>query len=229
MAEGKAERELANAERDKALQDLVSIKDALRQANDQCHSLEQQLAAEGATRLAIESQLQQSAREISRLHAGMDDARREFADELEKLREISRLAEERVKASEMRALLEIDRERTLSKNIMKDLERVLSEASQSAERHRSEIAALQCELGNLHQETGVLKGNLQSITASRNSLSTDLDSIRKQLTEVTSRASVHQLDATNWRQKFNEAQTAIADLQAKKTKRQRKSVVDSSA
>lgn len=42
----------------------------------------------------------------------MVDARRDFSSELEKLREALKLTEDRHKAAESRALLEIDRERT---------------------------------------------------------------------------------------------------------------------
>ncbi|MFD2274298.1 hypothetical protein ACFS07_33460 [Undibacterium arcticum] len=82
----------------------------------------------------------------------LEDARRDFTAELDKLRAAAQLADERFRAAETRALLEIDRERSAGTKLQKELDTVRAAANQAAERHRSETAAIQDQLGGLRQK-----------------------------------------------------------------------------
>ena len=219
-----AKSALATAELDRvnARRELDSVKESLSEMNDQSRGLEQRIAAEGATRTALEAQVRQSGQEITRLQFAQEEARREFAGELDKLRAAAQLAEERFRASEERALLEIDRERTTTTRLQKELEQARTVAGQVAERHRAEIAVLQTDLGQFRQQNGVLEGSLQAAMAGRVGIAAELETARAQLTEAISHAAGLRVEADNWRQKADSAQHAIANLQAKAGRRGRK-------
>jgi multidrug efflux pump subunit AcrA (membrane-fusion protein) len=84
----------------------------LEQANQRMAELEQLLAAANATVSSLEAQLHTAKGESAALLHKLEEARRDFSGELDKLRAAADLAEERFRASETRALMEIDRERT---------------------------------------------------------------------------------------------------------------------
>ena len=71
--------------------------------------------------------------------------------------------QERLKAAEKRALLEIDRERQAAARLQKELDAAARKAEQSVSRHREELQKLQGQLGNLRQQVGVLEGNLDAL------------------------------------------------------------------
>lgn len=147
-----------------------------------------------------------------RLQTALEEVRRGFSAELDKVRAVAQLAEERFRASEERALLEIDRERTLVSKLQKELDLVRTAAVQTVERHRSETAALQTELGDFRQQTGILEGSLKAATAARDRLATELESLRTQLTESASQASGFRSEADHWRRQAEETRQAVADL-----------------
>lgn len=222
--EAKSAQASAETDRDAARQESAGMRELLRQATEQVRALEHQLAAEGATRIALEGHIRQTGHDILRLQTALEDSRREFSAELEKVRAGAQLAEERFRASEERALLEIDRERTLTAKLQKELDQVRAGASQTAERHRTEIAVLQAELGDFRQQTGIMEGNLQAATAGRNRLAAELDALRTQLTEAVIQASGSRVEAENWRHQAEEAQQMLVNLQAKAAKRPRKAI-----
>jgi chromosome segregation ATPase len=226
VLEARSAQETADGQRDLALREAASAQESLRQTGDQVRALEQQVAAQGATREALEQRIERAGQEVLRLQAALDEARREFSAELEKQRAVAHLAEERFQAAEGRALLEIDRERTLAGKLQKELDQTRTGASQAAERHRSEMAAVQTELGDLRQQTGILEGNLQAAVAGRDRMSADLEALRIQLTEAVSRASAFRVEGDNWRHRAEEVQQTVVDLQAKAGRRQRKAGPD---
>lgn len=212
----------AEADRDTAQLTLATAQISLSQANDRIREFEQQLAAAGATQAALEQQVQQAGHDIDRLQSALEDARHEFAVELEKHRASAHLVEERFRAAEERALREIDRERTQAARVQKELEQARSSASQATERHQAETAALHGEAGQLRQKVGTLEGNLQAALSERERLSADAEGLRRQVTEAASQAAGFRADAENWRRRAEEAQQAAADLQAKAARRPRK-------
>jgi hypothetical protein len=62
---------------------------------------------------ATAARLEEARAEVLSLRSSLTEARHDFADELEKARTATRVAEERKAAAERRLLLEVDRERTL--------------------------------------------------------------------------------------------------------------------
>jgi chromosome segregation ATPase len=222
VLEAKSTQAAAEADRDASRSQVAASQASLAQATEKVRELEQQLAAEGATRAALERQITQAGQDIERLQFALDEARREFAVELEKHRASAQLAEERFRAAEERALLEIDRERTLAARVQKEVEQVRASASQAMERHQAEASTLYAEAGQLRQRVGILEGNLQAAQSERNRISADAESLRRQVTEAASQAAGYRADADNWRRLAEKAQQAAADLQAKSARRSRK-------
>ena len=81
---------------------------------------------------------------------------------LDKLRADGKLAQERLKAAETRALLEIDRERQAAGRLPKELDAATRKAEQGVSRQRDEVQKLQAQVGDLRQQVGVLEGNLDA-------------------------------------------------------------------
>lgn len=222
VLDAKATSAAAQAERDTARGEAAATQASLAAATENIRGLEQQLAAETATRAAVERQIQQASQDIERLQAALENARRDFAAELEKHRASSHLAEERLRATEERALREIDRERTIAAKLQKELEQVRTAASQATARHQVDASLLHAEVGELRQRVGVLDGNLQSARSERDRISADAESLRHQVTEAAGQAAGYRADADNWRRRAEEAQLALAEQQAKGTRRLRK-------
>jgi hypothetical protein len=136
---------------------------ALLAALVRIRDLEQAQAAGQATRLALETEIARQQDEIGARDRALVQARVDFSGELDKLRSSAELAEERLRAAEKRALLEIERERGVSARSQKELETAARRAEQSETRHRDEIQALQVQLGDARHRVGVMEGSLDAL------------------------------------------------------------------
>lgn len=210
VSEIKAALAKAEIEGDAMRQQFEEDRQLLAEAKDHIATLEQNLASEHAMRYSSEQQLEQASARHTELQHALESARRDFGIELSKLRASAQLAEERLRASEERALREIDRERTLAAKLQKELNTVRATADQSLERHRAEVADIQTQLGDLRQNTGVLEGNLQSLEANRDRLTVELEAVRQQLTHVSAQATSARVEAENWRRLAEEAKLVVA-------------------
>ncbi len=212
MAEARQAQSSAEADRDAARASHTLVSKTLEQAHTRIGELEQAVAARDATLAALESQLQAARGENAGLLQKLDDARRDFGLELEKVRSAASLAEERFRASEARALREIDRERTAATNLHKEMEALRSNAEQAAERHRSELACIQEQLGNYRQRAGELEGNLKAVTASRDLAVDDLRAARSQLDDKHAQNVRSENLVAELRSQLEEAKRRIDEL-----------------
>ena len=224
VAKASTALESAQAERDDCQEQLA---DALRTgdaANLRISALEQNLAAMAATNTSIQLQLLQtredSAADSAAHLEGLQLARREFTAEVEKLRAATQLAEERFHGAETRALLEIDRERSASVKLQKEVDAVRASAHQAAQRHGSDLAALQTQLGDHRQTAGRLEGSLQAATANRDILSHEFKTVQaqlmEQLVEAGTQASLARAETESWRSQAQESRRMLSELQAKR-------------
>ncbi|WP_084199243.1 DNA-binding protein [Noviherbaspirillum autotrophicum] len=181
VAEARQAQADAQSERDAMRASHALVSQTLEQAHARIGELERAVAARDATVSSLESQLNNTRGENAGLLQKLDDARRDFGLELEKLRSAASLAEERFRASEARALMEIDRERTAAGKLLTEINAVRASAAQMAERHRAELATLQEQLGNYRQKAGELEGNLKAVSASRDLALEDLSTMRNLL------------------------------------------------
>jgi chromosome segregation ATPase len=213
VMEAKAAITAAEAERDAAQQALEKSQQSLAQANERIGTLEQRLAAAHATTSALDAQLTQARDECGTLQQRLEDARRDFTAELDKLRADAQLADERFRAAETRALMEIDRERTAVAKLQKELDTTRAASVQAAERNRSELTVLQEQLGDLRQKAGVLEGNLQAVTAAREEMTNELASLKTRLEKSTLELAAARTETSTWRERALQAEQTVTTLQ----------------
>ena len=240
VAKANTALESAQAERDGCRAQLAGALRTSDAASLRISALEQNLAAMTATNTAIELQLlqtrQDSAADIAAHLEGVQLARREFTAELDKLRAANQLAEERFRGGETRALLEMDRERSAGVKLQKEIDRertavvklqkevdsVRESAHQAAERHGSDLGALQAQLGDHRQKAGMLEGSLQAVTANRDMLSHEFKTVQAQLTdqlmEAGAQALLARAETESWRNQAQESRRMLSELQARRTR-----------
>lgn len=127
----------------------------------------------------------------------MAETRRDFAGELAKRREALERSEERYEASEKRALLEIDRERTAGVKLQKDLAQSRQSQQHAEERNRTELAQLQAALGDAQQKAGVADGMLRELRTQCQQQTDELKFLRTTVAEGEARKRLleHELAA----------------------------------
>ena len=191
-----ASRAKAAAEADRAagLEKLNQAQQTIQAVTDRISLTERKLAAEQACNEGLTNQLSAASRQQLALENALAEARRDFAGELEKLRQALQKSEERHTAGEKRALLEIDRERMVTGKLQKDLAQLRESQVKTTEQHRSEITELQNELGRARQTVGAAEGTLQEIRAIYRQQLEQLQSLRTALSEGETQKSLLERD-----------------------------------
>jgi chromosome segregation ATPase len=163
VVDAQARQAQSDAERDQVRQELTGSAAALDAAQTRITELDQALAISVASASTLQDQLHLAKRGEQQLQQALETARHDFASELDKLRADGALAQERLKAAETRALLEIDRERQATARLQKELITATRKAEQGSARHQEEVQKLQAQVGNLRHQLGVLEGNLEAL------------------------------------------------------------------
>ncbi|WNC94374.1 DNA-binding protein [Paraburkholderia sp. FT54] len=195
--DAEAEKASARNEVSSLQAELVRTETALEQrtgallaAQVRIQELEQVQTAGEATRQALGTQIALQQDEIGARDRALAQARADFSGELDKLRSSAELAEERLRAAETRALLEIERERGVSARSQKELEAAARRAEQSEIRHREETQTLQVQLGDARHRAGVVEGNLEALRSSNAAYIKELDALRLQLATTVANQAV---------------------------------------
>ncbi|AKU11558.1 exopolysaccharide biosynthesis protein [Azoarcus sp. CIB] len=170
-------------DRQTAINELEQLHEALDAASERNLALERSLATERAEKQSLRGQFAAAREQQQGLEGELSEARKDFSAELQKLRDAVQWAEERYEASEKRALLEIDRERTAAAKSQKELAQQRQANVDQAERHRSEASVLQRELGNVRQELGTAEGGLVRMRELADQHTAQLDVLREQLAQ----------------------------------------------
>lgn len=165
ILEAETEKAAVEADRASALVALKQAQQTMKVTAERALQLERDLATEKAGRLALADQLAAAGRQQMVLEAALGESRRDFATDLEKLRQALQKSEERHEAGEKRALIEIDRERTASARLQKEMAKLRENQIEATERNRSEVGLLQKELAVTRQAAGVAEGTLQEMRA----------------------------------------------------------------
>lgn len=173
----------ADSDRATALAELRQAHHTIQVATEHALQLERDLATEKASKLALADQLATAGRQQMVLEAALAESRRDFAAELEKLRQALQKSEERHEAGEKRALLEIDRERTASARLQKEMAQLRENQMEATERHWSEVGLLQKELAVTRQVAGVAEGTLQEMRAIYQQQSEQMQSLQAAVVE----------------------------------------------
>ncbi len=125
--------------------------------------------------------------ENSDLKVGTVELRQQFSIELEKMRTVLQLAEERFQLNEKRILLDLDRERTTVVRLKKELDTSISGALRSAEKHKEEFLKLQREFGDCQQQNGHIAGTLKAVVTNFEQAKFEINRIGAELKESKAR------------------------------------------
>ncbi|HTD06226.1 DNA-binding protein [Undibacterium sp.] len=177
-------------------------------------NLQHQLTASTAVKDSLESQLASAKNEVGAYQARLTDAAQEFTHELEKQRQASQLADERFRAAENRALLEVDRERMQSAKSQKELAQSRLSALEASDQHQSEMRELQSQIGECRQQLGSLQGSLRVVTESRDFALQELSAERSKLHEAQLLLAATNAESESRLRQIREAQRSIEDLSA---------------
>lgn len=210
--EAHAELEKTIAQRDAVHLEANGIRAELQQANKEIATLQQQLAAEKASRAAVEAQLVQAHADIAMLRQANDNARMDFTNEITRLSHETELEKERLQSAERRALLEIDRERSLANKLQKELGIARTEFLKASEQHRVEHADLYRDIGNMRERIGLLEGELAAAKAQADDVGRHLYDAKSKLDEALAQAAVLENERTAWRIKGDSAERKIERL-----------------
>lgn len=190
VLEAQTAQALAENERAAALLERDQTQQATKAAMEQMLQLERDLSAERASKAALASQLEFVGRQQAALEAALGDARRDFAAELEIHRQEVERAKDRFEASEKRALLEIDRERSAAAKLQKELAQSRQNQQIAEQQHRIEVAQLQADLGDAHKKLGMAEGIIHELRSQRQQQSDELRFIRTSVAEGEARKSL---------------------------------------
>ena len=143
---------------------------ALLAAQVEVRELEKAQAEGRAAGQALEAELVRLKSEVAARDRELDKVREGFSRDLEKLRETAEWAEERLRATEKRALLEIDRERGAVAKLQKEIDETTKRADRREAEHHHAVDALQAQLGDARHQAGVLQGRLDAVQATNEML-----------------------------------------------------------
>jgi chromosome segregation ATPase len=180
-AHAQAAQAQAEAEGERLRQELIGSAAALDAAHTIAEELQQTVAVSRATEESLRSQLEQVREEQRASHQALEDARQAFTTELQKQRATGQLAEERLRATEARALLEIDRERVAATRAQKALDELQRKLERADERHRAELTGLQAQVSKLHHQAGVLEGNRTALEVANKASTQQITELRREL------------------------------------------------
>jgi Plasmid replication region DNA-binding N-term. len=158
---------------------LESRTAALLAAQVEVRDLEKAQAEGHAQRQALEAELARVSAALAARDRDLAEVREGFSRDLEKQREAAERAEERLRASEKRALLEIDRERSTAAKLQKELEEASRRADRKDDDHRRASETMQAQLGDARHQAGVLQGRLDAVQAENVRLQTEMMTLRE--------------------------------------------------
>lgn len=156
--------EAMTRQRDAALEVAREAAESMTAEKQRTADLEAHLVREQAANTMLREELARARNEAATAATALADARRDFSNELEKLRISLAQNEQRLVAAEKRALMEIEGERASAARARKDLtaanERLAgAETAHRAERDglRDELATLKAQLAASQEQSGRLQ------------------------------------------------------------------------
>ena len=152
---------------------------ALLAAQVEVRELDRAQAEGHAQRKALEAELARISAALAARDRELQEVREGFSRDLEKQREAAERAEERLRASEKRALLEIDRERSTATKLQKELDEATRRADRKDDDHRRASETVQAQLGDARHQAGVLQGRLDAVQAENLRLQAEMMTLRE--------------------------------------------------
>ncbi|MFL9912198.1 DNA-binding protein [Paraburkholderia sp. RL17-337-BIB-A] len=157
---------------------------ALLAAQVEIRDLDRAQAEGHAQRQALEGELVRVQAALAARDRELVEAREGFSRDLAKQREAAERAEERLRASEKRALLEIDRERSTATKLQKELDEATRRADRKDADRRRASETMQAQLGDARHQAGVLQGRLDAVQAENTRLQAEMMTLRQMETRA---------------------------------------------
>jgi hypothetical protein len=152
---------------------------ALLAAQIEVRELDRAQAEAHAQRQALEAELSRMSAALAARDRELVEVREGFSRDLEKQREAAERAEDRLRASEKHALLEIDRERNNAAKLQKELDGATRRADRKDDDHRRAWETMQAQLGDARHQAGVLQGRLDAAQAENLRLQAEMITLRE--------------------------------------------------
>lgn len=209
--------QLALEQQTLALQAQAQSEQHCRDLENRVLMLEKELAAEQATSGQLREQQRLAQEQYQHSQQALSEARQDFAQELDKLRQALLRSEERCEAAEKRALLEIDRERMNSQRLLKDIDKLRQLQQEQQAQQRQEIQGLQQELANVRQAQSVAETQAQAAGQQVAWLSSRLDEMRHEGLRVEQQAQQRE---TTLREEMLAARQRVTELEGQLTTQQ---------
>jgi chromosome segregation ATPase len=202
----------AEARRDALFQELTEARAETERAEQRGRELGEALASQKATQAGLSEQLGQARADNRAIQDALAQARRDFAAELGQIRAAAQLAEERLRAAEERALVEIDRERSAAARLQREVDAVRRAHAEGDQAQRTHIQGLHNELGRLHQQLGAVEGAQKELQAAKLELSNALDSARMLSASQASALAVAAREKEFSGARIGELEAAVGEL-----------------
>jgi chromosome segregation ATPase len=132
----------------------------------------------------ISGDLREERSAVSMLRSAQDKLVQGHAVAVRAVEERVRLAEDRLREQEKRALLEIDRERQTTIKTSKELDAVRASLERSTEQHRVETTGLHKQVADARQTAGVLEGRLVALGVECAKGQADIAHLQEKLTDA---------------------------------------------
>lgn len=121
------------------------------------------------------------------LERSLEAARQEFSSDLDKVNVALAKAEERYRALEARALLDVDRERQRAIKLEKEISTSGDDLQRLNQRHLKELAAAQEVNADLRERLGMLNGQLTQVKEHQKQTSQKLGATERKLVACNSK------------------------------------------
>ena len=194
---------------------VEQVREELQASRERCSALDRDLASEKASKEAISGQLLAAGEQIRAREAALNQSRLDFASELEKQRQALERAEERLRGSEKRALLEIERERQAAIKLQTEIVQLRQAHQEAAASHLNELAAHQRMELDLRQKLGTAEGMILGQKDTLTAMTEQLASARSVLSDKEGRLMQLEREVGVREQQVSELATQVAELTAR--------------
>ena len=211
-----AEQERQNAwqELEVGNRELERLRTQVRENADRLEQMQAALIDERAQKVALDVQLRTANSRLEESGMALAAARQDFANELGKMRQALALAEERCQATEKRALLAIDQERTALDRVQRELQQSRLAAAAGEERHRNESTRMQGALDVARQKLIVAETVTEAQRNAVEGQSMQLLRLSATLAEKETRLEFLTIDLDKARQTLTQTETQLVRLRS---------------
>jgi len=178
-----AKQDLQNSRDDanKLTAELQSLQDELENALRRLSESEKNNAVHISALVGLEKTLKTLQDDRDQLERALESARQGFSRDLDKINVTLNMADERYRALETKLLVDVDRERQRTAQLLKELKLAKDAVRMEQERHHKSVAALNKTNAALHEKLGVTQGLLSQMSVQFKQTSKKLVGVEKKL------------------------------------------------